>query len=235
MQIITTSRRGSVPSTFLHLHLWPGKKIFLFLFQRWGNKAQKGHGVPCPKRCKGQGSNLENLLWSGTFLLRHAKCIPPPCSASPLPHPCSSPAKVPASRSLGKAVERKHDLISETVLQGNWWQEKPSLRTKKRTSLVGQWPMQETQVRSLVWEDSTCCRATQTVRHNYWVRTLEPTSCNYWAYMPQLPQLLKPTCSRAAHNYWTHMRHLLKPSHPEPVLCSKRSHRYEKPTHHNKV
>ena len=130
----------------------------------------------------------------------------------------------------------KENMIwSVRLLQGNWWQEKPSLRTKKRTSLVGQWPMQETQVRSLVREDSTCCRATQTVRHNYWVRTLEPTSCNYWAYMPQLPQLLKPTCSRAAHNYWTHMRHLLKPSHPEPVLCSKRSHHYEKPTHHNKV
>ena len=37
-------------------------------------------------------------------------------------------------------------------------------KSKTRTSLVVPWmricvPMQETQVRSLVWEDSTCCRA----------------------------------------------------------------------------
>ena len=41
-----------------------------------------------------------------------------------------------------------------------------------RTSLVVQWmgvhlPMQETQVGSLVQEDSTCHRATQPVNHNY--------------------------------------------------------------------
>ena len=40
------------------------------------------------------------------------------------------------------------------------------------TSLVVQWlrtrlPMQGTQVRALVWRDSTCCGATKPVRHNY--------------------------------------------------------------------
>ena len=40
------------------------------------------------------------------------------------------------------------------------------------TSLVAQWlrsclPMQGTQVQALVWEDSTCRRATEPVRHNY--------------------------------------------------------------------
>ena len=40
------------------------------------------------------------------------------------------------------------------------------------TSLVAQWlrirlPMQGTQVRALVQEDPTCCRAAKPVRHNY--------------------------------------------------------------------
>ena len=40
------------------------------------------------------------------------------------------------------------------------------------TSLVAQWirihlPVQETQVRSLLQEDSTCCRATKPMHHNY--------------------------------------------------------------------
>ena len=84
-------------------------------------------------------------------------------------------------------------------------------------SLVVQWlrirlPMQGTWVRALVWEDPTCCGATQPMRHNYWACALQPVSHNYWAC---LPQLLKPTC--------------LEPSHR-----NKRSHRSEKPAHHNK-
>ena len=40
------------------------------------------------------------------------------------------------------------------------------------TSLVAQWlkirlPMQGTQVRSLVWEDPTCCGVTKPMCHNY--------------------------------------------------------------------
>ena len=34
-------------------------------------------------------------------------------------------------------------------------------------------PMQETWVQSLVWEDSTCCRATKLVCHNYWACVLQ--------------------------------------------------------------
>ena len=41
-------------------------------------------------------------------------------------------------------------------------------------------PMQRTRwVRSLIWEDSTCCRATEPVVHNYWAPVV---------------QLLKPAC-----------------------------------------
>ena len=81
-------------------------------------------------------------------------------------------------------------------------------------SLVAQWlriclPMLGTQVRALVQEDATCCRATKPMRHNYWACTLEPVSHNYWACVPQL---LKPTCL-------------------EPVFHNKRSHRNEKPAH----
>ena len=93
----------------------------------------------------------------------------------------------------------------------------PSLKhTYSWTSLVEQWlrihlPMQGTRVRFLVWEDLTCCRATKLVRHNYWACTLEPTSHNYWAHVPQL----------------------LKPAHLEPTLRNKRSHCNEKPAHDN--
>ena len=83
-------------------------------------------------------------------------------------------------------------------------------------SLVAQWlriqlPMQGMRVRALVWEDPTCCGATKPMRHNYWACTLEPKS----------------------HNYWAHMSQLLKPVLLEPMLRDKRSHRNEKPVHHN--
>ena len=89
-------------------------------------------------------------------------------------------------------------------------------RHRVGTSLVVQWltihlPMQGTWVRSLVWEDPTCCGATKPMCHNYWAWALEPASHNYWACMPQL----------------------LKPTRLEPVLRKKRSHCDEKPTHNN--
>ena len=57
---------------------------------------------------------------------------------------------------------------------------------------------------------SLCSRAHEPQLLSPWATTTEPTSHNYWARMPQL----------------------LKPVHLEPVL-HKRSHRNEKPTHHN--
>ena len=46
-----------------------------------------------------------------------------------------------------------------------------------------------------------------------------------------------PTCRRAtepaSHNYWAHVPQLLKPVRLEAVLHNKRSHRNEKPAHHN--
>ena len=49
--------------------------------------------------------------------------------------------------------------------------------------------MQETWDRSLVWEDPTCCGATEPVHHNCGACALETRNCNYWAHMSQL---LKP-------------------------------------------
>ena len=40
-------------------------------------------------------------------------------------------------------------------------------------------PMQGTQVRALVREDPTCCRAAKPMRHNYRAYALEPASHNY--------------------------------------------------------
>ena len=75
---------------------------------------------------------------------------------------------------------------------------------ERRTFLVVPWirthlPRQGIQVRSLVWEDSTRCRATKPVCGNYWARlrellspcaaTTEPVCGNYWA---RVQQLLKP-------------------------------------------
>ena len=53
--------------------------------------------------------------------------------------------------------------------------------------------MQETQVWSLVREDSTCLRSTKPVYHSYWASTLEPGNRKYWAHHPQP---LKPACPR---------------------------------------
>ena len=78
-----------------------------------------------------------------------------------------------------------------------------------QTSLVVQWlrirlPMQRTRVWALVREDPTCRRATKPICHNYWAYALQPVSHNYWAHAPR-----------------------------ETVLCNKRNHHSEKPTHHN--
>ena len=67
-------------------------------------------------------------------------------------------------------------------------------------------PMQKTQVRSLVQEDPTCCRATKPVRHNYWAYALRA---------PEL-QLLRPKCLK-------------------PLLSNKRSLHNEKPEHRSQT
>ena len=71
--------------------------------------------------------------------------------------------------------------------------------------------MQGTRVRALVREDPTCCGAAKPVLQNYGACALEPASHNYGAHVPQL----------------------LKPVRLEPMLRNKRSHRNEKPVHHN--
>ena len=73
------------------------------------------------------------------------------------------------------------------------------LKKELGTSLVVQWlriclPLEGTWVWALVWEDSTCRRATKPVCHNYWAQALEPASHNYWARAPRAhaPQQEKP-------------------------------------------
>ena len=36
----------------------------------------------------------------------------------------------------------------------------------------------------LIWEDSTCLRASKPVCHSYWACALGPRSTNYWAHTP---------------------------------------------------
>ena len=79
-----------------------------------------------------------------------------------------------------------------------------------RASLVVQWlrvrlVIQGPLVQSLVWKNSTCCRATKPVCHNSWAQALDPLN----------------------HNHWN-------PCAVEPMLWNKRSHYNEKPAHHNK-
>ena len=78
-----------------------------------------------------------------------------------------------------------------------------------RTSLMAQWSrihlsMQGTWVRSLVWGDPTCRRATKPVHHNYWACALEPMSHNYWSLC---------TLEPVGCNYWVHTPQLLKAAH----------------------
>ena len=117
----------------------------------------------------------------------------------------------PAFPVKGAGEERVDSLVKMSC------SEKQQLKERLGTSLVMQWlrihlPMQGTQVRALVWEDPTCCGATKPMHHSYWACALEPES----------------------HNYWTRVPQLLKPTHLEPMLLNKRSHRNEKPTHCNK-
>ena len=86
------------------------------------------------------------------------------------------------------------------------------------------WPMQGTEVQSLVWADSMCCRVTKPVHHNYWPCTLEPTGHNYWSLSTWGPSSCK---------YWACVPQLLKPTGLEPVLRNTRSHHKEKPMHRN--
>ena len=49
-------------------------------------------------------------------------------------------------------------------------------------------PMQRTHVRSLVWEDPTCQRATKVMCHNYGARTLELVLCNKRSHCNEKPR-----------------------------------------------
>ena len=108
------------------------------------------------------------------------------------------------------SVIKKKKLV--LISEGTHIKRKQISNPQLRTSLLAQWlrirlPMQVTEVQALVRRDTTCRGAAKPLRHNYWACTLEPMS----------------------HNYWAHARQLLKPARLEPVFCSKRRHRNEKP------
>ena len=68
----------------------------------------------------------------------------------------------------------------------------------------------------LVWEESTCLRATKPVYHKYWARSLEPSSHNYCSlYAPGSP----------SHSYWGPVLQLRKSVGLEPVLHYQRRDR----------
>ena len=59
-------------------------------------------------------------------------------------------------------------------------------KNRSKASLVAQWwrihlPMQDTWVQSLIWEDPSCCGATNPEHHNYWVCALESETHGYWS------------------------------------------------------
>ena len=88
----------------------------------------------------------------------------------------------------------------------------PSFKNKPgRSSLVAQWirihlPMQGTQLRSLVREDSTCCGTSKPVCHNCWVPML---------------QLLKPTyLEPVVHSKGSHCNQNLTHHNAEQPLLS---------------
>ena len=80
----------------------------------------------------------------------------------------------------------KHLSVSElhTCLAELWYKTTARKGPNVGTSLVVQWQrshlsMQGTQVQSLAWGDSTCCRATEHACHNSWSPcALEPVLCN---------------------------------------------------------
>ena len=51
-------------------------------------------------------------------------------------------------------------------------------------------PVQKTWIQSVMWQEPTCCGATNPEHHNHWACYLEPRSCNYWS-----PCVLEPVLS----------------------------------------
>ena len=107
------------------------------------------------------------------------------------------PSKNVSALVLRNDIDGKHHLFWDKtawpgrISRGLRWPSRYSLTWSqpKHTmgvSLVVQWlkiclAMQGTEVRSLVWEDSTCCRTTKPMYPNYWAHALEPVSHNYWS------------------------------------------------------
>ena len=97
---------------------------------------------------------------------------------------------------------------------------------KKRRSLKLQGlrthlPIQDTWVRSLIWDDPICLAAAKPLNHNHWAHAPEQVSLNYRAHAPQL---LKPMCIEPVHSN--------KRSHLKKRKREK-SHYNEKPVHLN--
>ena len=112
--------------------------------------------------------------------------------------------------------------------------EKPDGQTEKRfrPSLVVQWlriclAVQETLVRSLVWEDPTCHRATKPRCHKYRASALEPAGHSFWRL--RAPSL----CSTAREATATEARALHIQS--SPTQCRQREPAPATETPHGKT
>ena len=65
-------------------------------------------------------------------------------------------------------------------------------------------PVQETQVQSLVWEDSTCCGAAKPEHRSHWTCAREPGSHSYWSACARDPALCnKGGRCKEEHRHWT--------------------------------
>ena len=111
-------------------------------------------------------TGITNIGIRSTEFCRLLDCIWLSVPISPLKHP-----RLHLTAFSKKEIYFKKFLVSSSsFLHGLLTQ---ILRQFFRASLVAQWlrlclPMQGTRVRSLVWEDPTCCGATRPVCHNYW-------------------------------------------------------------------
>ena len=70
-------------------------------------------------------------------------------------------------------------------------------RSLKLQGLRTHLPIQNTWVRSLIWDDPICPGAAKPLNHNHWAHAPEQVSLNYRAHAPQL---LKPMCIEPVHS-----------------------------------
>ena len=81
-------------------------------------------------------------------------------------------------------IRKQHKFPSVGEWMKRLWDRGSRVAQRRRIHL----PMHKKQVWSLIWENSTCHRATKPVCHNYWACAPEPRSHNYWVHRPWSPR-----------------------------------------------